>query len=338
MRRFLFLLVLAVALPVHGAGRKPVLLDAPSAFVLPRGQLETALFIEKVNETIDIFDVKGSQLSDLRGRTDLDLGAIGDLDGFRAVVGLGLGHRSLFQYVGRRQDIAFGAGTLERAGDELHLRYVVHRGREDGTTLALEPIFRSNRGSGIARTFTRFEAFGVIIVPPQPIRLEFGGAKDESYALRLSGTRQLFDHGLLSMWTEFERVSVESELRTNLPLVELQRILGALEYESSQWHFGIGVNWQFSGKFAAHVRYERLAIDRDINDRIPGVVDTNDIVRARFDYAILPEWTVNLQFDYFGSQLGGEVPFLFNELSASRFDKVYGYAGLGVTHRVDFGD
>lgn len=313
------------------------MLDSPMAYVLRKGELETTLMKEKINDTLDLFDVKASQVQDIRPSAGLDIGAIGDLDGWRGVFGLGLANRTLLRYVGKRQDIEFGRGTAHRVGEEISVRHVILRETPNRPAISIEPIYRANRGSGISRTFTEIEAFGVRIIPPTPITLRLGGVHDESYGARALASKQVTDKLLLSLWAELSQVEVGSEVQTNLPVAQIRTLLDSLEYSSRHVVVGIGGHYVVSPRFVAYGELQHYDIDREITPAITGEVDTNDVVRGRLMYRMGPVSWLTLEGDYFANQLGGEVPFLFNRLSASRFEKIYGFVGLGVTYQFSLG-
>ncbi len=333
--------VLALAmLLLGGAGALKAaipMLDSPMAYVLERGTAEATLTKEKINDTLDIFGVKDDIVAGLNPAT-FDLGALGDLDGWRTTVNFGLSDRMLLRYQGKRHDLDFGRGKLKRVGEELAMRVVVLRETDSRPAISLEPVFRANRGSGLSRTFASITAFGLTITPATPVTLEFGGVKDETYALRALFSKRLGEDALVSLWGEYGSTNVGSELKTNLNIAEIRRIVDALEYSSHQMVLGAGGHYFFNDRLIAYGEYQHYSIDRSINSKIAGVVDTNDTFKARLSYGFSPVGWVSLEGLYFSNNLGGELPFVFNELSANRFDRVYGYVGLGVTFQVSYDD
>ncbi|MBI3889948.1 MAG: hypothetical protein HY303_00290 [Candidatus Wallbacteria bacterium] len=313
------------------------MLDLPMAFVLPRGTLESSIYIEKVNDTLDVFGVKQSQTQGLAANKGLDLGSIGDLDGVRGLLNFGLGNRVTLRYKGQLQDLQFGRGTLHRTANELSLQWNVTGEGGRRPALSLAPIYRSNRGSGISKTFDHFDAFGLTITPPKPVTLEFGGAGDETFALRFLASKRASSRLLVHGWFEFGKSEITSELHTDLPIVQIQDIVNNLEYSQHHKALGLAANWRLADGWLAGIDLSRWWLNRSIDAGIANGAESNDILHARLSHRAGKNAWITVDGQYYTHQLAAEVPFLYNRFTASRFDKVYGYLGLGVTIPLEFG-
>lgn len=334
---FALALSLAAVAIASAATSSIPMIDAPMAHVLRKGDLELTLHKDRINDTLDFFGVKESQIAGIAPAAGLDLGAIGDLDGNRLTANFGLGHRLLFRFVGKQQDLAFGRGTAHRVGAELGIRNIILRENKNRPAMSIEAIYRDNRGSGITRQFTEVEAFSLVVRFPAPVTLRLGGVHDESWGLRALASKQLTGRLLLSLWAETSKVYVDTEVQTDIPVNTIRNLLNSLQYDSDQLVLGGGAHYIISPRLVGYADFQHYDIDRSINASIPNVVDTNDVFRGRITYRMSPVAWLSAEGNYFANQLGGEVPFLFNTLSASRFDKIYGYVGLGLTVQTSYG-
>lgn len=313
------------------------MIDLPMAYVLYRGQVEGSLFYEKINDTLDIFNIKESQTAGIAPRAGLDLGAIGDMQGLRPVLNFGLSDRFMLRYRAERQDIQFGTGTLRNVSHDIGLRYSLLAERGRRPAVSLEPIYRSNRGRGIRRRFTQVTAFGLTVIPPNPIDLEIGGVGDSTWALRILASKRLSRKFLLHGWYELASSDITSEFKTNVPIQQFTDIVNSITYTQNHQILGVGGNWRWGPRLVAGASAQKYFLDRSIDDAIPDGVTEGLAIQTRLSYAVRPKAWITLDAQYFSNQLLGKIPYVYNKFTASRFDKVYGYLGLGVTFKLDYG-
>ena len=110
-----------------------------------------------------------------------------------------------------------------------------------------------------------------------------------------------------------------------------------LNYDAYYAVLGGSWNWrykQFESQLAYH--YQRLWRD-NIDDRVANfgnqAIKDNHTIGAKFSYDFTPKLTAYLQGQIFQNNLIGYVPFLYNGVTASRLDKRYGLASIGVQYR-----
>ena len=139
-----------------------------------------------------------------------------------------------------------------------------------------------------------------------------------------------------SVFAEFSRADIISNLTSSLPIEELQEILQELSYSQSKKDLGYGFHYKLDSKNMLKADYHYLILkrNRDVSDPIR----VNEIVNAAFQQKLSNHSYWSLSAKYMKNQFIGEHSFLYNKLVASRSAKKYGYVGLGYTFRYGYGD
>lgn len=99
----------------------------------------------------------------------------------------------------------------------------------------------------------------------------------------------------------------------------------------------LGASWNFRyQKFESQLAYQYQRLWRkNIDDRVSNFgnqpIKDNHTFGAKLSYDFHPKVSVFLQGEMFKNNFIGHIPFLYNGITASRLDKKYGLASLGVT-------
>lgn len=110
-----------------------------------------------------------------------------------------------------------------------------------------------------------------------------------------------------------------------------------LNYTS--YYAGFGGSWNFRyQKFESQLAYSYQRLWRnDIDDRIRNfgnqAIKDNHSLGAKFSYDVHPKITPFIKAELYQNNFVGQIPFLYNGITASRLDKRYGLASLGVVLR-----
>lgn len=107
-----------------------------------------------------------------------------------------------------------------------------------------------------------------------------------------------------------------------------------LNYDSYIASIGGSWNWRYQ-QFESQLGYQYHRLWRnDIDDRVTNfgnqAIKDNHSIGAKFSYAFTPYLTGYIQGEMYQHNLIGQVPFLYNGVTASRLDKRYGLASLGI--------
>ncbi|MEQ1312722.1 hypothetical protein [Acinetobacter sp. XH1639] len=107
-----------------------------------------------------------------------------------------------------------------------------------------------------------------------------------------------------------------------------------LNYDAYYAAIGGSWNWRYQ-QFESQLAYQYQRLWRsDIDDRVNhfgnSALKDNHTFSARFSYDVTPNITPFVEGYLFKRNFVGNIPFLYNGVTASRLDRKYGYASLGV--------
>jgi hypothetical protein len=329
MKSLRFLTFLVFCTQFKLAAFAPELLgESPSAYLMPKGQAEISLEHYRVNDTLDVFDVRQS----ITGSSETE---VGDMDGFGLGLNFGLSDRYTFLYKRSRKNYDFGRGVLDVKSESAGIRFNWKQGEGNKPLISAQLTYRSNRGEGINRIFSTVTMNGVAFTFPRPVKLEFGGVKDDEFGFMLMASKSLKPKLLGTVFGEVAFGDVKSELNSDLPLNELQSILDVLSYGQTKLDLGYALKYKMDDTYTLHFDYHFIKMDRDMDVSDP--VDTNEILNLKLTKKQSKHKYWFAEAKYLDNQFIGEHSFLYNKRVASRSDEKYGYLGFGYTFRYGYG-
>lgn len=111
-----------------------------------------------------------------------------------------------------------------------------------------------------------------------------------------------------------------------------------LNYDS--YFTSLGGSWNLKyKKFESQVAYQYQRLWRnDIDERVSNFgnqpIKDNHTLGVKFSYEITPKISTFIQGELYKHNLVGKIPFLYNGVTASRLDKKYGIASLGLNFKL----
>ena len=300
----------------------------PGAYLLPVGQVEATLRHNRVNSTLDVFNLR--DLSNTQSDT------IGDMQGFGFGLNFGVAPNLTVLYDRNFNDFDFGRGILEVESENLAVRRNVKLYPDLAQVLSLQIGFNRNRGSGLNKLFSNvtFNEANFVLNPTR--KIEFGGVGDQETILSLLLSRDIGERWNATVYGEYARGRITNRLKTDLPVDELQEVLDILEYTQTRKEAGYVLRYQLDLKrqLSMHYRYLLLYRSKDVSDPIR----VNEIVKGRYQIQTDSKRFWFIEGKYSKNQFLGDYSFLYNKRVASRSGRNYGYLSLGHTFRFGYGD
>lgn len=302
--------------------------SAPTALLLPKGQLESSFKLYKVNDSLDFFDVKDS--------LSLSSDTAGNMDGMGFGIRFGISRQWTLLADRLQRDYNFGRGVLHVKTDFIGLRAPISRFNGGRNQFAAQLNYRRHIASGLSKRFATINFNNAVFDFNPPAEISFGGLGDREYGIQLIATRQLRPKLIASAFAEFSRAEIISGLSSSLPITELQDLLSELSYSQSKKDLGYGFHYRLDANNMLQLDYHYLLLNRsrDVSDP----VRVNEIINAGFQQKLSNHSYWDLSAKYMKNQFVGEHSFLYNKLVASRSAKKYGYLGLGYTFRYGYGE
>lgn len=104
----------------------------------------------------------------------------------------------------------------------------------------------------------------------------------------------------------------------------------------SAYYFGLGGSWNWRYRdFESQIAYQYMRLNRqDIDSRVQNfgsqAIKDNHKLGVKLSYDFHPQWSAFIQGELYQNNFIGDIPFLYNGLTAPRLDKRYGLASLGI--------
>jgi len=317
-----------------------LILDTPMAYVLDSGRLEATFFYERIDSSLDIFDVRKNG-GDGKTIDSSSLGNLGDYQSFGGIINFGLTDRITLSFKAEFPEIDVGDNNLKITKIAPAIRWNVLTEKSLRPAISLGFSYKNNRGENIKRRFSQLTLAvdGTTIGPidfSKPQTIEIGGIKDETYSFSLYLSKLLLEDLVAHGFLEFGTTRVRSEFDTSIKIAQIQNLLKGVEYDQKNFAIGAGFHYRFKPYLIFNFNYKFITVDRDINNNIGRDFTKNNIIDVKLNYILNKYVAITWQAKYFSNSLLGEIPFLYNKFTSNQFDNPYGYLGIGVTFSYDY--
>lgn len=335
-------------------------LDFGRARVLPPGKVEVSAAHLRMDEHIDLLDLREREIS---AQTAKAFPGLGDMRGARLLLNWGLLPTTQLhgEYAWRNLD----NGLLQMDIDsyELSLRQLLRRAAPGRPALLLDFGARVNRaGDSVIRAVDEIDLF------VKRINRNYSVAETPTHLVVGNGSATAFfpkaDHPRLAVavedlldvtpflratcgWTlgawepalfvELGHSWIDSTIDSNLNAIVGTTFAAAaadfpIDLKRSESYLKGGFNLYGPGPWGTqgNLRYEYLHLERDSG---LDAVNDNHILKADLILPLAKHWALNLGATYYHRQLNGVIPFLYNRYTQSTYDHDYGTAHLGVVAR-----
>lgn len=314
-----------------------------SAYVLDRGQMETSLSYQTVNQSLDIFGIRKKRKKDSLSFLDLS-GSVGDLNAWEFTYNFGLADRVSLLSQAKQSQLEYGVGTVTLEHLMLGFRWEWLRERT-GPQIALQLTGHSQRGSGFEDQFSSISLRDIettetsqlssnttVIRFEKPQKIQFGGLKSEEGRGDLLISKQfaysLYGHAFFG----YRKVHLSSELDFSLGNFRDLKKLVTRDEESRE--LGLGFDLRLTPNWSLYSAIQMLTVQR--YPSVAQAATSNQMAQVEAMLRLNSNWALTLQGRYFSKFFVAEVPFLLNEKTAGVFENPYGYMGLGILYSFDY--
>lgn len=317
--------------------------------------------IDAVNKTIDVFDIRESE-----GITD---NSSGDYLGFNLNATYQIHPQWYLEAAYWHREIEYRVDTNDFKSALFAIRYLPDFNLDKNDHLALRASIWGNTGSTLTKssptsangfTFNRID-----VKNPEDLQFQF----DAIFSRKLDFMNQinLFSSlgyskvsvDQLNAQVKYRGCNMDLVIQSNNTytgnLAQPCEINGAvfdylnitgnaneygvdmakdLDYDAYYASIGGSWNWRYQ-QFESQLAYQYQRLWRnDIDDRVThfgnNAIKDNHTLGAKFSYDFNPKVTAFIKGELYQRNLIGYVPFLYNGVTASRLDKRYGLASLGI--------
>ncbi len=310
---------------------------------------------DRVNDTLDLFNVRASQLGNAQ-----NYGAIGDAVGYALSLGYGLRPYLSLHYNFERLHINYIDDKLKNSQHELYLKLnlyynptafiesyaidfgYVHNGADD---LAIRKESTLNSMLKKIRPDGNFRLENDVFYYGENLSLSFGDTppylviqnmSDTGYFIRLTaGTR--IKRTILNMYLGIRTTSIDSDIVLKPYNSIVQAAIdefGDLDLSRNERSLFGGFSWTMEWhKFLFDLGYEYIRLVGR-GDEL-GENNDNHIIKAAISRAVNDRTIVFIGGKLMLHQFNGVIPYLYNKYTQSKYDKKYGYARFGFVYNFD---
>ena len=326
------------------------------AFLPKKGTFQLLFDYKKMNDAIDIFNIKKQEL----GKNIENFASIGDMDGgeleFRytflknLMIDISLGY----------EKIGIGDENLKNIDVDGFIRYNINQNPYSFiNSLSFDMGIKTDRGQDVIYTnlntlknmvkkitnankvsikehrvtITKGKTYTVTTKDRVFAKLE--NLSDNSLYFRLLAEKSLSDTKLISMYLKYAYTSLTTKISTNPELLQNAKNNGEyiqtdLDRDENSFGFGINYMQEFSSiNVISEIGYQFNYIFRsaDLDER-----NYNNILTVDISYPLNRKFLINCGGKIMFSQFNGIIPYLYNRYSKTTFDHKYGYAYLGLSY------
>jgi hypothetical protein len=304
---------------------------------------------QKVNDTLDIFNLKDKKLSS-------SFAGIGDMEGFNIKFLYGLSDKNILSTTLQKQDIEYGSGTLTNYYFNVASKYKFYRKENFFSSFDIgvalnkgEKINFSNARylESLAKRFLNVKNIKISNTTVGVIKndntteflqlkkrpsINISNMRDTSLYFSLN-SKKIFTKLALGLFATFRYTKIYTDIKANLKPAD-----NATEEKLSKYNLTKNldrteraVDIGFNAAYKTPVIIEFSYLFRKIfRGKGLGYINYNHIVTLNLIKPLNKQWFVYLGGKAMYRQFNGEIPYLYNKYSQTTFDHKYGWANIGI--------
>ncbi len=328
--------------------------DFPASMVIPKGRFEIGLFYGRVDDTIDVFNIKEQELSGISSELRAD--SLGNYEHVKLNLNFGLTYRSMLLSGIAARAIDYGSGQLYVYSYHFSLR------KSFGSLVAVDIGFKGNVAEDkkfsnvneINYYLHKFRPDISIEVDPnyvwfvketENLILKYGIPKEEEPYFELKDLSdqtkfirftlgKVFGRIYPNIFLEFGKTDIDTKIDTNLKNMipeayrnKLPELPIDLSRSENYWKCGVSFFVRTPFKTLTSLEYDYVRLNRS---SALGYINYNHVVKARIDYFMKKNLILSVGGKFLYRQFNGEIPFMYNKYSQTTFDHRYGWAEVGI--------
>ncbi|RUM64723.1 MAG: hypothetical protein DSZ05_07010 [Sulfurospirillum sp.] len=333
------------------------------SFMLDKEDMSVKVSYNRVNDTIDIFDLKQKELG-----STANFGTIGDSSGLDISLAYGVDEFYALFYNYEHLTLNYIDSQLKNNKNDLFLKVLVYRNptaffetltadvgyvRNSADDLDIKDSAQLNKmiqkvnpipglsidGSVISYKNKLLVYYDAVTNKPISPFVRIGDLSDNSLYLRLL-TGFHYETNIVDLYTGLKytkiNTTVSIEPHDAEPMNTHLRNAGYepvnLDRNEKTWFLGFNYTVEF-GNFILDTNYEYLTI-WGRSDAIKKT-DDNHIINAALSYIVNKNLLVFVGGKLMLHQFNGVIPYLYNKYTKNKYDKKYGYAKIGFVYNFD---
>ena len=321
------------------------------AFPFVKNKTLITLEYQKLNDTIDVLNIKDQELGD----SISDYASIGDMDGYKVNITYGFSEKITLNACVNVQNIEYGSGKLKNKKYEIFGRYNFFQNpfsklaasidiggiTNQGNDIVYDDInLLNNLGHKISSDFKLVESNGkyYIIKPAtgeyllltQKPYISIENLEDFTFYGKINIEKKFSNHFFLNGFIKLNTTSIKTHITANPELVKKAKDYGYdldLNLDRSETSVNIGFNVTYGINYIWEFEYYYTKIFRD---KDLDYIDYNHVVNLDVIKPLNKNWFIYAGGKVMYRQFNGEIPYLYNKYSQTTFDHKYGYARAGV--------
>ena len=333
------------------------------SFPLEKGDVGIKINYNRINDTIDIFDIKQKELG-----STANFGSIGDSSGLDLSLAYGATEFYSLFYNYEHLNLHYIDSQLKNNKNDLFLKVNIYRNpmaffetfsadigyvRNSADDLDIKDSTQLNKmiqkvnpipglainGSVISYNGKQLIYYDAVTNKPISPFVRIGDMKDNSFYLRLL-TGFSYETNIVDFYTGLKYTSINTTvsiephdkepMRTQLQNAGYEDV--NLDRNEKTWFLGFNYTVEFAS-FIFDFNYEYLTIwGRD--DTVQET-DDNHIINSALSYIVNKDLLFFVGGKLMLHQFNGVIPYLYNKYTKNKYDKKYGYAKIGFVYNFD---
>lgn len=328
------------------------------AQTIPKGQINLSLEYDLLNDTVDILNLKQSELASIS-----NIGAIGDLKGYGLKLRYGITQDFMISFEHSRQDLSYLSSTMTNKKDEIYTRYNLVQSDytifNNGFALDVGYIrdrlddFKITDINSMNNLIAKFRDYQDVKLAYNSRRKKYSFTVGSSgpyilnqtpYAsLENGGDDSLYLRGLIGFHKQkhtvdfflgYKYTKITNRINTTDEIVKYaldkNKPNPRQNLDRNEGMVFAGFNYSLDMSdviYEIGYQYDRLFRDAGLD-----YINYNHIINASISYALTRNLLLSVGAKAMYRQFNGVVPYMYNKYTQTSFDHKYGYANVGFTY------